>query len=112
MPRPCSDDWPVLAFAWDFGSVTPVGVTSSVMFSYDDIYSLEYFGTCGDYPRLHNQEINSFHIGNTRMEISQTFCLLLTINSLNYWRTVKSLTPKRSSRSCRLVGPNMPLWEH
>ena len=45
MPRACSDNWPVLATAWNFTISPSNPVTKMIMFAYDDIYSIDFFGT-------------------------------------------------------------------
>jgi len=42
---PASQDWPVLAVAWDLGSVGSQNVQKVLLVAYDDIVSLNYFGT-------------------------------------------------------------------
>jgi hypothetical protein len=44
MPRPANKDWPVLASAWDLGSVGRDPVERWLMVAYDDLYSVEYLG--------------------------------------------------------------------
>jgi hypothetical protein len=46
-PRACSDDWLVLAAAWDLGTVTPARgpVAVTAMVAYDEIASISYFGS-------------------------------------------------------------------
>lgn len=43
MPRAASDDWPVLAVAFDMGEVAEMPVSRHIILSYDDIHSIEYF---------------------------------------------------------------------
>ena len=45
-PRPCSDEWPVLAAAWRLGTVPASGVPVSVWagVTYDAVLSMNYFG--------------------------------------------------------------------
>ncbi|HLA99878.1 MAG TPA: DUF5127 domain-containing protein, partial [Bacteroidota bacterium] len=43
MPRPASDDWPVLAFAFDLGQVGAAPVERYLLMAYDDRFSIEYF---------------------------------------------------------------------
>jgi len=45
-PRPCSENWPVLAVMWDLGMVQPsVSITKYLNVFYDQVYSIRYFGT-------------------------------------------------------------------
>jgi hypothetical protein len=44
MPRPVSEDEPVMAFAFDLGSVAEKTVTRQVIVAYDEIDSIQYFG--------------------------------------------------------------------
>jgi len=44
MPRKCSDDWPTLALAWSFTVRTNELVSRALIMTYDDIYSVKYFG--------------------------------------------------------------------
>jgi hypothetical protein len=44
MPRPANDGWPVLAWAWNLGTVTRP-VERLVFLMYDDLYSINWFGT-------------------------------------------------------------------
>ena len=44
MPRAVSDDQPVLAFAFDLGSVAAVPVSRHLMVAYDEVYAIKYFG--------------------------------------------------------------------
>lgn len=43
MPRPANDDYPVLAMAFDLGSVGAQTVERHVILAYDDQFSIEYF---------------------------------------------------------------------
>jgi len=43
MPRPASDDWPVLACTFDLGSVGKTAVSRHILLAYDDLFSIEYF---------------------------------------------------------------------
>ena len=44
-PRPCNDDWPVIAVMWNIGSVAPGSSTvRRLQISYDQVYSIKYFG--------------------------------------------------------------------
>lgn len=43
-PRPCNDNWPVLAVSWDLGSVGSEPVRRFVSIVYDQVYSIRYFG--------------------------------------------------------------------
>jgi len=48
MPRAAEDDWPVLAVSWDLGIIgsDPLWVVSKrILFAYDDLYSIDWFGT-------------------------------------------------------------------
>ena len=44
-PRPCSKDWPVLAVGWDLGKVGETPVSKYLLLAYDQVYSIQYFGT-------------------------------------------------------------------
>ena len=44
MPRATSDDQPVMAFAFDLGSVGAKAVSRQVIVAYDEIYAIKYFG--------------------------------------------------------------------
>ena len=44
MPRAVNDDQPVLAFAFDLGTVGAAPVSRHLMVAYDEIYSIKYFG--------------------------------------------------------------------
>jgi hypothetical protein len=44
MPRPVSEDMPIMAAAWDLGEVSDRPVSRFAMLAYDDIHSIEYFG--------------------------------------------------------------------
>jgi len=44
LPRACNDNWPVLAVVHDFGNVDRSGGSFHLTISYDDVYSLKYFG--------------------------------------------------------------------
>ena len=42
-PRPCSENWPVLAVMWDLGMVQPsVSITKYLNVFYDQVYSIRY----------------------------------------------------------------------
>lgn len=41
-PRPASQDWPVLAATFDFGSVGKATESSHLLLAYDDLYSIEH----------------------------------------------------------------------
>jgi len=43
MPRPANDDWPVLAFSFDFGELSESPVSRWLALAYDDEYSIEFF---------------------------------------------------------------------
>jgi hypothetical protein len=43
MPRAASDDWPVMAVAFDLGKVGSVAVSRRIILAYDEMYSVEYF---------------------------------------------------------------------
>jgi hypothetical protein len=43
-PRAASDEWPVLAFAFDLGRVGANPAARQVLFAYDEIKTVEYFG--------------------------------------------------------------------
>ena len=43
-PRPCDQNWPVLAVAWNFTVSPSTSVTKLLMFAYDDINSINFFG--------------------------------------------------------------------
>lgn len=43
MPRPANDDWPVLAYSFDFGELSASPVTRWIALAYDDEYSIEFF---------------------------------------------------------------------
>lgn len=45
MPRPVADDMPVMAFAFDLGSVGNDTVQRQVIVSYDEIYAIKCYGT-------------------------------------------------------------------
>eukprot|EP01111_Echinosteliopsis_oligospora_P000471 TRINITY_DN1050_c0_g1_i1.p1 TRINITY_DN1050_c0_g1~~TRINITY_DN1050_c0_g1_i1.p1 ORF type:complete len:695 (-),score=203.49 TRINITY_DN1050_c0_g1_i1:51-2135(-) len=45
MPIACSDGWPVLAIAFDLGSIGPDAVERVILLGYDDVSSMNYFGT-------------------------------------------------------------------
>eukprot|EP01119_Soliformovum_irregulare_P002109 TRINITY_DN121_c0_g1_i8.p1 TRINITY_DN121_c0_g1~~TRINITY_DN121_c0_g1_i8.p1 ORF type:complete len:471 (+),score=120.63 TRINITY_DN121_c0_g1_i8:117-1415(+) len=45
MPRACSDDWPVLAYSWDVNVVPSSSSSSTIMFAYDQVASIKWFGT-------------------------------------------------------------------
>jgi hypothetical protein len=42
-PRAVEDDWPVLAHAYDFGSIGTAARSHSIILAYDDLYSIQYF---------------------------------------------------------------------
>eukprot|EP01118_Nematostelium_gracile_P012026 TRINITY_DN4337_c0_g1_i2.p1 TRINITY_DN4337_c0_g1~~TRINITY_DN4337_c0_g1_i2.p1 ORF type:complete len:685 (+),score=200.62 TRINITY_DN4337_c0_g1_i2:45-2099(+) len=44
-PRQAQDDWPVLAASWNFNVDSSSSVSKHILFAYDDIYSIDYFGT-------------------------------------------------------------------
>ncbi|HUC85649.1 MAG TPA: DUF5127 domain-containing protein [Candidatus Acidoferrales bacterium] len=44
MPRAVNDDQPVLAFAFNLGSVSDLAVTRQVIVAYDEIVAIKYFG--------------------------------------------------------------------
>eukprot|EP00026_Physarum_polycephalum_P004399 Phypoly_transcript_04418.p1 GENE.Phypoly_transcript_04418~~Phypoly_transcript_04418.p1 ORF type:complete len:712 (+),score=112.47 Phypoly_transcript_04418:73-2136(+) len=44
-PIPCDQNWPVLAIAFNLGSVDSSPVQKVLLLAYDDIYSLNFFGT-------------------------------------------------------------------
>jgi hypothetical protein len=44
-PRRAEDRWPVLAFTFSLGAVGETPVSRHLMLAYDDLYSIEYFGT-------------------------------------------------------------------
>ena len=44
MPRAVDDDQPVMAFAFDLGSVGARAVQRQVIVAYDEIYAIKYFG--------------------------------------------------------------------
>jgi Domain of unknown function (DUF4965)/Domain of unknown function (DUF5127)/Domain of unknown function (DUF1793)/Domain of unknown function (DUF4964) len=44
-PRPVTEDQPVLAFLFHLGQVKAKSVTRQVLVAYDEIYSINYFGT-------------------------------------------------------------------
>jgi hypothetical protein len=45
MPRAASNDWPVIAFSWNAGTVTATAAaTNTLIVAYDDQYSIKYFG--------------------------------------------------------------------
>jgi hippurate hydrolase len=44
-PRRCSDDLPTLSAAVDLGAVDSAGASHLVLMAYDDVRSVEYFGT-------------------------------------------------------------------
>jgi hypothetical protein len=44
MPTPANNNWPVLAVAWDLGSVGAQNVERVLLVAYDDIFSINYFG--------------------------------------------------------------------
>ncbi|XP_065887974.1 uncharacterized protein [Dysidea avara] len=45
-PRPCSQDWPVLAVRWNLGVVGKNDIVSKrITLGYDQVYSIKYFGT-------------------------------------------------------------------
>jgi hypothetical protein len=44
MPRPVSDQEPVMAFVFDIGNVSSEPVTRQVIVAYDEVYAIEYFG--------------------------------------------------------------------
>ena len=47
-PRPCSDNWPVLAVVWDLGMVEPsVSITKHLNVLYDQVYSIRYVVSMG-----------------------------------------------------------------
>ena len=42
-PRPCADNWPVLAVVWDLGEVQPSKpITKYLTIVYDQVYSIRY----------------------------------------------------------------------
>ena len=43
-PRPANEDQPVMAFAFDLGTVAAKPVSRHVMLAYDEVYSIKYFG--------------------------------------------------------------------
>ena len=44
MPRAANDDQPVMAFAFDLGSVGAEAVQRQVIVAYDEIFAIKYFG--------------------------------------------------------------------
>jgi hypothetical protein len=40
-PRPASDEWPVMAYSYDFGKVTAVK-SNYILLAYDDLFSIQY----------------------------------------------------------------------
>lgn len=44
MPRRCDDDWPVLSVVWELGRVGGAPVERSLVFAYDEIFSMNFFG--------------------------------------------------------------------
>ena len=47
-PRPCSDNWPVLAVVWDLGMVEPsISTTRYLNILYDEVYSIRYMESVG-----------------------------------------------------------------
>jgi hypothetical protein len=44
MPRPVTDQQPVMAFDFDLGTIGEKAVTRQVIVAYDEIYSIKYFG--------------------------------------------------------------------
>eukprot|EP01125_Pyxidicula_operculata_P012595 TRINITY_DN4140_c0_g1_i1.p1 TRINITY_DN4140_c0_g1~~TRINITY_DN4140_c0_g1_i1.p1 ORF type:complete len:704 (-),score=160.03 TRINITY_DN4140_c0_g1_i1:35-2146(-) len=56
-PRPASDDWPVLSIVWNF-TVTGTNVVEKyVIMSYDDIFSIQYFGQ--NFPAYWRKDANN-----------------------------------------------------
>ena len=52
-PRPCSDNWPVLAVVWDLGMVEPsVSITKHLNVLYDQVYSIRYVVSTWPHARL------------------------------------------------------------
>jgi hypothetical protein len=43
-PRQVQDQWPVLAMAWDLGTVGSTAVSRRALYAYDEVYSINYFG--------------------------------------------------------------------
>jgi hypothetical protein len=44
MPRPVTDDQPVMAFVFDLGDVSATPMTRQVIVAYDELYAIKYFG--------------------------------------------------------------------
>jgi hypothetical protein len=43
MPRPADDEWPVMAVAFDLGTVGDEILSRHIILAYDEVYSIEYF---------------------------------------------------------------------
>ncbi|HEV3166307.1 MAG TPA: DUF4965 domain-containing protein [Isosphaeraceae bacterium] len=58
MPRPASENWPVLAFAFDLGKVGSEIASRHVLLAYDELFSVEYLGKrLRPYWRRHGMEL-------------------------------------------------------
>uniref|UniRef100_A0A1X7UG98 Glutaminase n=1 Tax=Amphimedon queenslandica TaxID=400682 RepID=A0A1X7UG98_AMPQE len=114
-PRACQDNWPVLAIAWDFGTITP-GQPSQrwLQISYDQVYSMKYFGTAMEPLWKHNYENFTGLIRNSEYETLKKACddkdaeiieALYSVGGQNY-ATISSLAWRQA------IGGTIAVWNN
>ena len=66
-PRSANDNWPVMAVSWNFKVTASQNQSRYLIFAYDDIQSIDYFGTrLPPYWRRNNQTVNDVLANATR----------------------------------------------
>lgn len=112
-PRPANDDWPVLAVSWSF-KVSPSQTQSRyVIFGYDDIASINYFGQLlPPYWRKNGQTIQDV-LKTATKDYSKRMALLkkydsdllanLTAAASPEYATIASLSFRQTFGGCKLV---------
>ena len=112
-PRPASDNWPVMAVMWSF-KVSPGQKQSRFLtFAYDDIYSIDYFGTKLPAYWKRDGKTASAMLADATQSYTQRLALLdefdknhlanLTAAADSKYATVASLIFRQAFGGCKLV---------
>jgi len=113
MPRPCEDNWPVLAAVWNLGSVSSQVVSKYLLFAYDDIYSIEFFGD--KMQSYWHQNFDSMEqllqVADAQYERVEDTCEKWDFDTLSaiyeaggsYYATIASLAYRQTLAGCKVV---------
>ena len=112
-PRKANDDWPVMAVSWSFVLSPEKSQSRYLVFAYDDLESINYFGTQLPAYWRRNGDTPVTLIVNATRDFDQTLGKLdsydrnlldaLSASASPYYATVASLVFRQTFGGCKLV---------